>query len=31
MNNFDRVRELVNKYVEDNGTNTEMTRGEFLS
>ena len=30
MNNYERVRELVNKYVSENGTEKEMSRGEFL-
>lgn len=30
MNNHERVKELVNKYVQENGTQTEMTRSEFL-
>lgn len=30
MNNFERVRDLVNEYVAEHGTDTEMTRGEFL-
>lgn len=30
MNNFERVRDLVNEYVSEHGTETEMTRGEFL-
>lgn len=30
MNNFERVRDLVDKYVSENGTSTEMSRGEFL-
>ena len=30
MNNFERVRELVNKYVSENGAGKEMSRGEFL-
>ena len=30
MNNFERVRDLVNEYVRENGTDTEMSRGEFL-
>ena len=30
MNNFERVRDLVDAFVEIHGTNTEMNRGEFL-
>lgn len=30
MNNFERVRDLVNEYVRENGADTEMSRGEFL-
>lgn len=30
MNNFERVRDLVDKYVAENGTQKEMSRGEFL-
>lgn len=31
MNNFERVKNLVNKYVQEHGTNEEMTRGDFLA
>ncbi len=30
MNNYERVRDLVNEYVRENGKDMEMTRGEFL-
>lgn len=30
MNNFDRVREMVDEYVKLNGSNTEMDRNEFI-
>ena len=30
MNNFERVRDLVDEYVQANGTDIEMSRGEFL-
>ncbi len=30
MNNFERVRDLVNKYVSENGTGKEKSRAEFL-
>ena len=30
MNNFERVKDLVDKYVSENGKDTEMSRGEFL-
>ena len=31
MNNFERVKLLVDEYVSKNGTSTEMTRNEFIS
>ena len=30
MNNYERVKNLVNRYVEENGNQTEMNRNEFL-
>jgi hypothetical protein len=31
MNNYEKVRDLVNKYVQNNGVNQEMSRKEFFS
>ncbi len=30
MNNYDRVCEMVDEYVQKNGASTEMSRGEFI-
>ena len=30
MNNFERVRDMVDEYVANNGTGTVMSRGEFI-
>lgn len=31
MNNYERVKMLVDEYISTNGTSTEMTRNEFIN
>ena len=31
MNNFERVKMLVDEYISTNGTSIEMTRNEFIN